>query len=114
LSKGVSFSFDLDPFANSDRFHEGMNDFLARFRIAFDQQLPNDLSEPRYSCSRYASGTAIKLLAQGGDGRVQPVDLCSAVLQPVPDISIPRRHCSKFNGIMKSAEPLARFLKLLL
>ncbi|MFN7159354.1 MAG: hypothetical protein ACK4MR_11775 [Erythrobacter cryptus] len=90
MGKGVSLAFDLDPFANVDRLYEGVNDLLACFRVAFDQPLSDDLSEPRYGCRRYASGTAIKLLAQSGDGRVQPVDFCSAVLQALSDIRIPR------------------------
>jgi len=63
LGEGVSLAFDFDPFAHADRLHKSVNDFLARFRIAFDQPLPDDLSEPRDGCRRYACRATIKLLA---------------------------------------------------
>jgi hypothetical protein len=62
--------FDCDPITDPDCAHKGMDDPMARFRIAFDQALPDDFSKPFYCRRRNTSWPAFELLSKRRNVRV--------------------------------------------
>lgn len=86
--------------ADPDYLHEGVDDFLARFRITFDRLLTTYLPKPRDSLGRITCGAKIKLLAPRRPCRFKRIGFCSAVPERLSNITIPRRHSSTFECAM--------------
>jgi len=70
MCEGLCVPFNLDPIADPHRAYKGVNDPLARFRIAFDQTLPDNFSKPLYCRRRNTCWPAFELLSKRRNVRV--------------------------------------------